>query len=93
MTSSTDPNGPIPMEIDRIKGDGKKGKGKTKDSKGKSKGKDDRLKGKGKGGKPSGKDGKGKGLVRTTKVERARVPMRCVGHAANQDICREIVGE
>ena len=44
MTSSTDPNGPVPMEIDRIKGDGKKGKGKTKDSKGKSKGKDDRFK-------------------------------------------------
>ena len=37
MTSSTDPNGPIRMEIDRIKGDGKKGKGKTKDSQGKSK--------------------------------------------------------
>ena len=61
MTSSADPNGPMPMEIDRIKGDGKEGKGKTKDVKGKSKGKEDRQKGKGKGGKQSGKDGKGKG--------------------------------
>ncbi|CAK9064450.1 unnamed protein product [Durusdinium trenchii] len=61
MTNTTDPNGPMPMEIDRIKGDGKKGKGKTKDGKGKSKGKEDRQKGKGKGGKPGGKEGKGKG--------------------------------
>ena len=44
MTNATDPNGPMPMEIDRIKGDGKKGKGKTKDGKGKSKGKEDRQK-------------------------------------------------
>ena len=61
MTSSTDPNGPMPIEIDRIKGDGKKGKGKTKDGKSKSKDKEDRQKGKGKGGKPSDKEGKGKG--------------------------------
>lgn len=44
-----DPNGPSPMEVDRIKGKGK-------DSKGKGKGKD----GKGKG-KEKGKDQKGKG--------------------------------
>ena len=59
--TATDPNGVMPMEIDRIKGDGKKGKGKSKDQKGKSKGKDDRSKSKGKGGKSSGKEGKGKG--------------------------------
>eukprot|EP00435_Cladocopium_sp_Y103_P030301 s1247_g7.t1 len=44
-----DPNGPAPMEIDRIKGgkSGGKGKAKGKDTKGKSKGKDQKGKGKG----------------------------------------------
>ena len=54
-----DPNGAMPMEVDRIKGDGKKGKSKSKEQKGK--GKEDKSKSKGKGGKSSGKDGKGKG--------------------------------
>ena len=31
---TSDPNGMMPMEIDRIKGNGKKGKGKSKDTKG-----------------------------------------------------------
>ena len=52
MTSAADPNGPMPMEIDRIKGDGKKGKGKG----GKPSGKE----GKGKGGGKESKGGKGK---------------------------------
>ena len=61
VSPMNDPNGAMPMEVDRIKGDGKKGKSKSKEQKGKGKGKEDKSKSKGKGGKSSGKDGKGKG--------------------------------
>ena len=56
--SSTDDGGPVPMEIDRVKG----GKGKDKGKKGKVKGKEFKVKGKyakNDGGKSKGKD-KGK---------------------------------
>ena len=63
--ASYDPNGPAPMEVDRLQKGKEKGKGKTKEGKGgKGKGKEDKGKSKGKGGKTtfgSKGDGKGKG--------------------------------
>ena len=63
ITQAINSGGPMPMEIDRLqqKGDGKKGKGKTKDMKGKGKSKAKKGKGKSKIIKDNAKDGKGKG--------------------------------
>ena len=74
VSPMNDPNGAMLMEIDLIKGDGKKGKGKSKEQKGKSKGKEDKSKSKGKGGKPSGKDGKDKGGGKEGKGGKGKIP-------------------
>ena len=65
---TSDDKGLAPMDIERVQGKGKKGKGKTRDGKSKGKGKDNKGgKGKGDGGKKGygNKEGWGKGKGRS----------------------------